>query len=39
MYKSLDKYKNKLPYILEIFNNEVLIKFNKNNLTNIEKKL
>jgi hypothetical protein len=39
MYKSLDKYKNKIPYILEIFKNEVLIKFSEKDLANIEKKL
>ena len=40
MYKSLDKYTNdELPYILKIFKNEVLIKFNNEALNNIEKKL
>jgi hypothetical protein len=40
MYKTLDLYdKDKLPFILNIFNNEVLINFNKNDLNNIEKKL
>jgi hypothetical protein len=39
MYKSLDKYTNKLTYVLSIFKNEVLVKFNKEKLDNIEKKL
>lgn len=39
MYKSLDKYKNELPFILKIFKEEVLIKFTEIDLINIEKKL
>ena len=40
MYKSLDKYtKENIPYILKIFRDEVLVKFNNEDLKNIEKKL
>jgi len=39
MYKSMKLYWNNLPFILEIFKNEVLVKFNENYFYNIEKKL
>jgi len=39
MYKSLDRYDNNLPFILKIFKDEILIKFNDEDLKNIEKKL
>jgi len=39
MYNSLKNYNDKLPYILNIFKNEVLIKLDQKTLENLEKKL
>ncbi len=39
MNKSIKKYWNNLPYILEIFNREVLTKLTNEEIKNIEKKL
>jgi hypothetical protein len=40
MYKSIKKYDNKkMPFILNIFNNELLIKLGNEDFKNMEKKL